>query len=46
MKKTWRGFVKGKMSRYMKSEGSHGGAMRRIGKEWRAYKKKKDTIQN
>lgn len=38
-KKTWSGFVKGKMSRYMKSEGSHGAAMKRLGKEWREYNK-------
>jgi len=25
------------MSPYMKSEGSHGGAMKRLSKEWKAY---------
>lgn len=36
--KTWKGFVKGKMGPYMRSEGSHGKAMRRLGKEWKQYK--------
>lgn len=38
-KKTWRTFMKGKMSKYMKAEGSHGGAIRRMGREWTEYKK-------
>lgn len=38
--KTWRTFMKGKMGPYMKSEGSHGAAIRRMGKEWKTYKKK------
>lgn len=40
-KTTWRKFVKARMSRYMKKYGSHGAAMKKIGKEWRAYKKAK-----
>lgn len=40
MNKTWPSFKKGKMSKYMRSEGSHGGAMKRMGREWRIYKKK------
>lgn len=33
---TWREFVKGKMGEYMKSEGGHAGAMKRLGAEWKA----------
>jgi len=32
---TWREFVGSKMSQYMKEEGSHGAAMKRLGKEWK-----------
>ena len=35
---SWREFSAGKMSEYMKSEGGHAGAMRRLGEEWKAYK--------
>jgi len=35
---TWSEFTKGKMSPYMKSEGGHGGAMKRLSKEWAIYK--------
>tara|TARA_R110000868_G_scaffold230664_1_gene483913 strand:+ start:33 stop:239 length:207 start_codon:yes stop_codon:yes gene_type:complete len=38
-KLTWHQFIKGKMSPYMKSEGSHKGAMGRLSKEWKAYNK-------
>uniref|UniRef100_A0A6H2A170 Uncharacterized protein n=1 Tax=viral metagenome TaxID=1070528 RepID=A0A6H2A170_9ZZZZ len=37
-KMTWREFIKGKMSPYMKKYGSHGAAMRQIAKEWKEYK--------
>lgn len=39
-KQTWDGFVKSKMSRYMKEEGSHGAAMKRLGREWKAKKER------
>ncbi len=39
-KMTWRAFTSGKMSEYMKSEGGHGGAMRRLSTEWKSYKAK------
>lgn len=35
---TWRQFVAARMGDYMRLEGSHGAAMKRIGAEWRAYK--------
>lgn len=35
---TWREFQASRMSEYMKTEGGHAGAMKRIGAEWRAYK--------
>ncbi len=35
---TWREFTRGKMGEYMKSEGGHAGAMKRLGEEWRALK--------
>jgi len=38
-KLTWQQFMKGKMSPYMKSEGSHKAAMERLSKEWKAYNK-------
>ena len=31
----WTDFVKGKMSKYMKSEGSHEGAMKRLSREYK-----------
>lgn len=34
---TWKEFQQSKMGEYMKSEGGHAGAMKRIGKEWREY---------
>lgn len=37
--KTWREFTKGKMGPYMKSEGSHAAAMKRLSKEWKDYQK-------
>ena len=37
-KKTWREFTKGKMGKYMKAEGSHGAAMKRLSREWKKYK--------
>ena len=37
----WTDFVKGKMSKYMKSEGSHTGAMRRLSKEYKLKYPKK-----
>ena len=37
-KRTWREFIKGKMSPYMRKYGSHGAAMRQIAKEWKEYK--------
>lgn len=36
--KSWNEFVKGKMSPYMKSEGGHAGAMKRLSAEWNQYK--------
>ncbi|NOY50448.1 MAG: hypothetical protein GXO88_07800 [Chlorobi bacterium] len=39
-KLTWGQFLKNKMSKYMKSEGSHKGAMKRLSREWKAYNKK------
>lgn len=36
-KMTWREFIKGKMSPYMKKYGSHGAAMQQIAKEWKKY---------
>jgi len=39
-KKTWQQFMKGKMSAYMKSEGGHAGAMKRLAKEYKEYKAK------
>jgi|GEM_PF-4856059 len=38
-KLTWNQFIKGKMSPYMKLEGSHKKAMERLSKEWKAYNK-------
>ena len=35
---TWTEFMKGKMGPYMKSEGSHQGAIDRLAKEWAEYK--------
>lgn len=35
---TWREFQASRMGEYMKTEGGHAGAMKRIGAEWRAYK--------
>jgi hypothetical protein len=35
---TWRDFTAGKMGEYMRSEGGHGGAMKRLGSEWAALK--------
>lgn len=32
---TWREFTRGKMGPYMKSEGSHAGAMKRLSREWK-----------
>ena len=34
---TWRAFTKGKMGPYMKSEGGHAGAMKRLSREWREH---------
>ncbi|PCH95668.1 MAG: hypothetical protein COB83_08095 [Gammaproteobacteria bacterium] len=39
-KKTWHQFMKGKMGPYMKSEGGHAAAMRRLAKEYKIYKAK------
>lgn len=36
-KQTWPEFMSGKMGRYMKSEGGHAGAMKRLSKEWEEY---------
>jgi hypothetical protein len=35
---TWKDFTAGKMGEYMRSEGGHGGAMKRLGAEWTALK--------
>jgi hypothetical protein len=35
---TWKQFVADRMSDYMRMEGSHAAAMKRMGEEWRAYK--------
>lgn len=35
---TWKEFTSGKMGEYMRSEGGHAGAMKRLGEEWKAYK--------
>jgi len=35
---TWRQFVADRMSDYMRMEGGHAGAMKRMGAEWKAYK--------
>lgn len=41
---SWREFTAGKMGEYMKSEGGHAGAMKRLGEEWRAYKSGADRV--
>lgn len=35
---TWRQFTAERMSEYMKTEGGHAGAMKRMGAEWQQYK--------
>jgi hypothetical protein len=40
-KKTWSEFTKSKMGEYMKSEGGHAGAMKRLSREWNELKNKK-----
>lgn len=41
----WTDFVKGKMSKYMESEGSHAGAMRRLSKEYKEKYPKRITMK-
>jgi len=38
MASTWRQFVAERMGEYMRLEGSHGAAMKRMSEEWQAYK--------
>ena len=37
-RQSWKEFQASRMGEYMKSEGGHGGAMKRLGEEWKAYK--------
>lgn len=41
---TWKGFVTERMGPYMKSEGSHAAAMKRISEEWRSTKSAPEPI--
>ena len=40
---TWKGFLKGKMGPYMEEYGSHGAAMKQLGKEWKKYKEEETS---
>ena len=37
-RQTWKEFTAQRMSEYMRTEGGHAGAMKRMGAEWKAYK--------